>query len=323
MKVLVTGGAGYIGSVVCEQLVARGDTVSVVDNFYQGHREAVRGCGLVIHADIRSASYLKDIFADIVPDAVIHLAALVAVEDSVRLPGLYYAVNGMGTLNVLEAMAAAGTHRLVFASSAAVYGNLPPDPVDEGHPVAPLHSYGQTKSWGEQMAKAFAFAHDMSATCFRFFNVAGATAQHGEWHNPETHLVPAIVGAAMSGEPVTIYGSDYRTRDGTALRDFIDVRDIARAHIAALDAPRGCRVYNLGSGAGYTCLEVVKAVAKASRRKIETIMAPRRAGDIAGMVADASKAQRELGWIPQYTLMDIAQGAWDWAWAHPGGYHAG
>lgn len=321
MRVLVTGGAGYIGSVVVEQLLARGAEVVVLDNFRQGHAKAVVGAE-IIHCDVYAQE--PDLRAHMMrnrPEAVIHLAALVSVEDSVKHPVHYYEDNLMGTFHVLDAMRRARVPRLVYASSAAVYGDLPGQVVTEAAIPMPVNVYGETKLWGELMCRDFARQYGWTGYAFRFFNVAGATERNGEYHSPETHLFPCVLQAALENLPIQVYGTDWPTKDGTALRDFIHVSDIARALVEACHTDRkGFGVYNLGTGQAYTVKEVISAIERASGRTIPIDPQPRRTGDVVGLWADPQKALGELGWRPIYALEDMARSAWAWASAHPEGY---
>lgn len=320
MKVLVTGGAGYIGSVVVEQLVQRGCSVVVLDNFFQGHRKAVQAGAEILNRDITDDG-LGGILKKLSLDAVIHLAALVSVEESTVNPERYHQVNVVGTFNVLDAMREAKVKRVVFASSAAVYGPQKAGAaIKETATLRPDNAYGMGKLRGEQMVNAFSLSFDWAACALRFFNVAGATEAHGEDHNPETHLFPCIVNAALQGRPVSIYGKDWRTGDGTPLRDFVHVSDIAAGIIAGLDVPEGYHVYNLGSGQGYTCLDAVNAVARAAGTTIKVNLEGRRPGDIEGMVATYQRTAADLGWKPARDLQAMADSAWKWAAAHRRGY---
>lgn len=320
MKILVTGGAGYIGSVVVEQLVARGDDVVVLDNFFQGHRKAVLPGVEVLRGDI-SKDGLGAVFKKVAPEAVIHLAALVSVEESVANPERYHQVNVVGTFNVLDGIREAKIKRVVFASSAAVYGPQKAGAmIKESATLRPDNAYGTGKARGEQMMNAFSLSFDLAACSLRFFNVAGATDAHGEDHDPETHLVPCIIRAALKNEAVPIYGTDWLTEDGTPLRDFVHVSDIAAGIIAGLNVPAGYHVYNLGSGKGYTCLDVVRAIEKASGLAVKVRLMGRRPGDIDGMLASFQRASTELEWKPSRDLQAMADSAWKWAAARPGGY---
>jgi UDP-glucose 4-epimerase len=307
MRVLVTGGAGFIGSEVVKQLIEAKHEPIVVDDLTQGHVKAVPVP--VVRCDIANFQHLRSVFALMKPEAVIHLAALVSVSDSVSKPGDYWRTNVVGTLNVLDCMIEQNLRTLVFASSAAVYGDFY-GAACEHYPCTPTNPYAQSKLMAEQMIQSYG----IDATCFRFFNVGGA----GEDHDPETHLIPNVC-RALRGQPLNVYGFDYPTKDGTALRDYVHVSDIARAHIMALGRP-GFNVYNLGNGCGFTCLELVRAVEVAAGETIPIVMCGRRPGDIPGFIADYSKAYAELGWQPKCDLETIARDAVAWSLAHPEGY---
>ncbi|SMH49451.1 UDP-glucose 4-epimerase GalE [Maritimibacter sp. HL-12] len=317
-KVLVCGGAGYIGSHMVRQLVAAGFEPVVFDNLSQGHAAAVEGVPLV-RGDLLDPAALAAVFAGHEFDAVYHFAALISVGDSVIAPELYYRNNVVGALNLLDAMRTAGVGRIVFSSTAAVYGNPRTDKIAETHPQAPINPYGWSKLMMEQILADHARAHGIRAVSFRYFNAAGADpgGAIGEAHDPETHLVPNILCAALGLRPMLeIFGDDYDTSDGTCVRDYIHVNDIASAHLAALDwmdAHEGAHVFNLGNGSGFSNLEVLEAARKVTGIDIPHRIRPRREGDAGTLVADSAKAQSHLGWRPQHSgIEEIIESAWAW-----------
>lgn len=320
--VLVTGGAGYIGSHACQALARAGYAPVALDNMSYGHEWAVR-FGPLVRADILDRAALDRAFAEHRPEAVMHFAAFTYVGESVTDPGKYYRNNLASTLNLLEAMRDHGCARLVFSSSCAVYGLPQTLPLTEDHPQAPMNPYGATKAMSERMMADFGAAHGLRSVCLRYFNAAGADPDGGlgEDHDPETHLIPLAVEAALGRRgPLSVFGADYPTPDGTAVRDYVHVQDLAQAHVAALrrmergGAEGACsEAFNLGLGQGYSVAQVLAAVEAVSGRKVPHSMAPRRAGDPPMLVAEPSLAMRELDWKPQFTrLEDIVATAWAW-----------
>lgn len=322
MKLLVTGGAGYVGSVVAHQLVEAGYETFVLDDFSKGHRRAVPEGARLLECDLLDAGRVRDAFYEGF-DGVLHFAALSLVGESVEQPERYYRTNVCGTLNLLEAMRETNVPRLVFSSTAAVYGEPIEVPIPETAPALPSNPYGASKLAVDRMIGAVAGARGTSATSLRYFNVAGASGPFGEDHHPETHLIPLVLRAAAEGSAVKIFGVDYPTRDGTAVRDYIHVEDLGRAHLLALQAagPGEHRVYNLGNGAGFSVREVVEAARRVTGKDIEAVEAPRRAGDPPELVASSEKIRMELGWKPQKpSLEDMISDAWIWMQEHPEGY---
>ena len=324
MRVLVTGGAGYIGSVVTEQLLGDGHEVVVYDNLSKGHREAVvRGAELVI-ADLVDAEKLNQTLRERRIEAVIHMAALSLVGESVEKPSKYYQNNVVAGLVLLEAMLACDVKRLVFSSTAAVYGEPEAQPIQESAPTNPTNPYGETKLAFEHALRWYDGAYGLRYASLRYFNAAGATEKCGEDHDPETHIIPITLQAAAGKRShVEIYGEDYPTPDGTCIRDYIHVIDLARAHIQALGAlSEGSRIYNLGcGGAGYSVREVIDTAARVTGKEIPTRFGPRRAGDPAILVASSDRIKTELGWRPQFQDLGlIIESAWRWMQAHPNGY---
>ena len=325
MRFLVTGGAGYIGSVVTVQLLEDGHEVVVLDNLSKGHRRAVPEGASFVRGDLLDAQRLARVLATGF-DGVLHFAALSLVGESVRHPERYYRTNVMGTLNLLEGMLPAGIPRLVFSSTAAVYGEPEKVPIPETAQAHPTNPYGGSKLAVDNLIGFYAAAHGLRATSLRYFNVAGASGQFGEDHQPETHLIPLVLEvAAERRTSVEIYGTDYPTPDGTAIRDYIHIEDLAQAHLVALEAakPKEHRIYNLGNGTGFSVREVLRSVQEVTGRKIKTIEAPRRAGDPAVLVATSRKIQEELGWAPKKPDLEaMVSDAWEWIQVHPLGYRS-
>src|SRR5689334_12821610 len=326
MRVLVTGGAGYIGSVVTEQLIGDGHEVVVYDNLSKGHRDAVVAGAELVEGDLGDVEKLKQTLAGRGIEAVIHMAASSLVGESVEKPNKYYHNNLSNGLVLLDAMLACDVKRLVFSSTAAVYGELEAQPIEETAPSNPTNPYGETKLAFEHSMKWFDRAFGLRYASLRYFNAAGATANCGEDHDPETHIIPITLQAATGKRShVEIYGEDYPTPDGTCIRDYIHVVDLARAHIQALAAlSDGSRIYNLGcGGAGYSVKEVIDTAQRVTGREIPTKFGPRRAGDPAILVASSDRIKSELGWQPQFQDLEmIVDSAWRWMQDHPNGYSA-
>jgi UDP-glucose 4-epimerase len=325
MRVLVTGGAGYIGSVVTEQLIGDGNEVVVYDNLSKGHRDAVVAGAEFVEADLLNSDKLKQTLHERQIEAVIHMAASSLVGESVEHPNKYYQNNVIAGLVLLDAMLACDVKRLVFSSTAAVYGEPETQPIEETAPTTPTNPYGETKLTFEHALKWYDRAYALRYASLRYFNAAGATQHCGEDHDPETHIIPITLQAAAGKRPrVEIYGEDYPTPDGTScIRDYIHVIDLARAHIQALAAlDEGSRIYNLGcGGAGYSVREVIETAQRVTRREIPTHVGPRRAGDPATLVASSDRIKADLGWQPQFQdLSMIIDSAWRWMQQHPNGY---
>ena len=324
MRVLVTGGAGYIGSVVTEELIAGGHEAVVYDDLSKGHRGAVAPGAAFVRGDLADGETLRRALSEHAAEAVIHMAASSLVGESVTDPAKYYRNNVAAGLSLLEAMRACGVTRLVFSSTAAVYGEPEKQPIEETDAVAPTNPYGETKLAFERALAWYERAYGLRYASLRYFNAAGATRRCGEAHDPETHLIPIILQAAAGRRPhVEVYGEDYPTRDGTCVRDYIHVVDLALAHVLALGIlGERSAVYNLGCGGdGYTVRQVIEAAREVTGREITARVGPRRPGDPAVLVASSDRIRRELGWEPRHQqLHAIIGSAWDWMQAHPNGY---
>ena len=317
MRVVVTGGAGYIGSVVVEALIEQGHDVLVVDNLVKGHRDAVPRKADFAHVDLSENGRMTRLLRDFQADAVVHMAAYSLVGESVSQPAAYYDNNLRRGLSLLTAMEAAGVKRIVFSSTAAVYGEPVKQPIEEQDLTAPTNPYGETKLAFERVLRWYAAAYGLSSISLRYFNAAGASLCCGERHDPETHLIPLVLDVAAGRRPnITVFGNDYQTRDGTCVRDYIHVLDLADAHVAALLAlqPGGdCRSYNQGGGdQGFSVLEIIESAKRITRRDIPVVFAPRRAGDPATLIASSQRIQHDLDWSPRHGLDEIVTSAWDW-----------
>jgi UDP-glucose 4-epimerase len=322
MRLLVTGGAGYIGSIVGRHLVDAGHEVVVLDNLANGHRAAVPSGAELVVADLLDPRAVADAVTSEL-DGVLHFAALALVAESVSHPERYYRTNVGGTLHLLEAMDAAGVRRLVFSSTCAVYGQPDEVPIAETAIPRPVNAYGASKLSVDLMIRDFCRAHGLGAVSLRYFNVAGASRGLGEDHDPETHLIPNILRVALGAAPeVNVYGTDYSTDDGTAVRDYIHIEDLAVAHLLALEATREGehRMFNLGSGTGFSVRQVIETVRSVTGREILAREAPRRPGDSPVLVAASDRIKAELGWEPSKTLEEMVADAWTFAQAHPDGY---
>ena len=344
MRVLVTGGAGYVGSVSVEAFVAAGHDVIVLDDLSKGHRAAVDPAARLVEGSYGDPGFLRALLRDTPVDAVLHCAARSLVGESIANPALYYRENVAGGVVLLEALREAGVKRLVFSSTAAVYGTPASVPIREDAVHAPINPYGETKRAFEGGLRWYAGAYGLRSVSLRYFNVAGASAANGEVHDPETHLIPNVLAAVEGRGEVTVFGTDYPTADGTCIRDYIHVEDLARAHLLALEAtapddPRtagatptpgagagegaAAIALNLGNGGGFSVREVLAAVEATTGRAVPHRVGPRRAGDPPVLVADASRARTVLGWEPAHPdLEEIVASAWAWRRAHPGGYGA-
>ena len=331
--VLVTGGAGYIGSVVCQTLLERGHAVVVLDSLEEGHSNALPPKGIFFQGDLGDEAFLKKIFDSYPIGAVLHLAAYCLVGESVQDPGKYYENNVSKGLVLLKAMRVFGVKKIVFSSTAAVYGEPIFTPITENHPPQPINPYGHSKLIFEQILDWYQKAHGLKYVTFRYFNAAGAMDRLGEDHHPETHLIPLILRRALReiqdsldeklNEPLTVFGLDYPTPDGSCVRDYIHIRDLALAHVLALERIDGLqeRIFNLGNGRGFSVLEVIEAAGQVIGRDIPYLQGGRRPGDPAVLVAASDKAHKILGWEPRYAeLKEIVASAWNWHQQFPKGY---
>jgi UDP-glucose 4-epimerase len=328
-RILVTGGAGYVGAVSVEAFVAAGHDVVVLDDLSTGHRSAVPDGARLIVGDYTDRATAAAVFAEESIDAVLHCAARSLVGESIEQPARYFGDNVGGGIRFLETARTAGVMRFVLSSSAAVYGIPDTTPISEDAPLRPVNPYGESKRSLEAAMAWYGRAYGMRAVSLRYFNVAGATDAVGEDHDPETHLIPAILRSVEAGRTVTIYGGDYPTRDGTNVRDYIHVADLADAHLRAIEATAaeaglvddGLLVCNLGNGDGFTNLEVLRAAETVVGRAIPHQIGARRPGDPPTLVASAARAADVLGWRPQRpSLEEMIGSAWAWRRAHPGGY---
>lgn len=325
MAILVTGGAGYIGSVVVEDLVNAGEQVSVLDNLSRGHREAVSAGAQFYEGNIGDKDLVRRICDENKITAVMHFSAFAYVGESVSKPDIYYQNNTFQTIAFLDALLDCGVKNLVFSSTCASYGEPQYVPIDEKHPQSPANPYGWSKLFVEQILKDYSSAFGLTFVALRYFNACGATETHGEHHDPETHIIPLVLEAAIGKRQyVSIFGGDYPTPDGTAIRDYIHVSDISSAHLAAVrylkDGGKP-EFINLGNGQGYSVLEVVEAARKVTGKPIEANIEPRREGDPSRLIADASKARDVLGWELKFRdLESIIESAWQWHQANPDGY---
>lgn len=327
MRILVTGGAGYIGSITAEHLLDKGHEVMVLDNLSTGHRAAVPDAAEFVEGSIADQALVLDIVQRYQPEVVLHFAAFSLVGESMKQPGRYFENNTIGTLLLLKSLLQGGVRKFVLSSTAALFGTPERVPIDESAPIQPASVYGESKYLIERALEWYRQTHGLGYTTLRYFNAAGASEQLGEDHNPETHLIPIILDvAAGNREAVQVFGDDYPTPDGTCIRDYIDVRDLARAHqlaATALEAGTG-NAYNLGSGKGFSVKEVIEVCRQVTGADIPVHVTGRRPGDPAVLVADSTKISHELGWHRQHrNLEDTVESAWLWKVSHPTGYDAG
>jgi len=321
VKVLVTGGAGYIGSVTTERLLDSGHEAVVFDSLERGHRAAVDRRAGFVKGDLRDKRKITSAMADVKPDAVMHFAAYALVGESMEKPEMYFGNNLAGGVNLAEAMLGAGVKKIVFSSTCATYGQPEQVPITEDERQRPTNPYGESKLLLEKVLGWYRQLHGFQTVFLRYFNACGATEKFGEDHDPETHIIPIVLQVALGKrEKVTIYGEDYDTPDGTCLRDYIHIVDLAQAHILALtSAVSG--PFNLGNGNGYSVKEVIETARQVTGHPIPAAVGPRRPGDPARLVAAAKKARETLGWKPRYgDLRSIVESAWNWHRAHPEGY---
>jgi UDP-glucose 4-epimerase len=315
-NVLVTGGAGYVGSVCCAELLRKGHSVTIVDDLSTGYREAVPAGAAFFQIDIGNQSAMQSLVSHIHFDAVFHFAAKALIPESVSNPGMFFQHNVASGIVLLEVLRAAGIKNFVFSSSAAVYGTPEHVPIEEDDPKQPVNSYGETKLMFERILEWYCRAYGWSVTALRYFNASGATAELGERHDPETHIIPLLLQAAAGERKVFhIYGDEYDTPDGTCLRDYVHVLDIASAHICALQNLNnpGMRAYNIGLGKSYSVREVCDAAAEVTGRNIPLRVSARREGDPAMLCASPKRIMHELGWNPQHSsVREIIESAWQW-----------
>jgi UDP-glucose 4-epimerase len=321
MKILVVGGAGYIGSVCAELLLDEGNDVAILDNLSEGHRRAVDPRAKFFHTDLEDRARTLSILREIEPDAVMHFAASALVGESMENPSKYFRNNIANGLNLLDAMVALEVPRLIFSSTCAIFG--PPEglPIDEAMPTRPINPYGESQLAFEKLLRWYGEIHGLQFVSLRYFNAAGASEEFGEDHRLETHLIPNVLKVALGEKPqLEIFGTDYDTSDGTCIRDYIHIVDLARAHILALRANKS-DFYNLGTGGGSSVREVIDCCRKITGRKIDIVEKPRRAGDPPRLIASSEKIKRELGWQPQFQSLEaIVESAWKWHQKFPGGY---
>jgi len=326
MRVLVTGGAGYIGSVVADHLLRAGHTVTVLDNLIMGWREAVPAQAEFIQADTGDETALDALFARHKFDAVLHFAALIEAGESVTVPERYFENNSLRTLTLLRVMLRHEVERFVFSSTAAVYGEPETVPIPEDHPLAPTNPYGESKLMVEQTLRWLHSAHGLRYASLRYFNAAGATPERGEAHRSESHLIPLILQVPLGQRDcISIFGTDYPTKDGTCIRDYIHVDDLASAHLLALQGleKHETLICNLGSGSGFSVREIIEIARKVTGHAIPVRECPRRPGDAAVLIASSDKARRMLGWRPQFSDVEsVIASAWQWHKSHPRGYRS-
>jgi UDP-glucose 4-epimerase len=323
LKILVTGGAGYIGGTVALRLLAAGHNVLIYDNFSHGHRDLVPTGIQLIEGDLADREQLTRIFRDEQVDAVMHFAALIEAGESMKQPEIFFRNNTASTLSLLEAMLASGVDRLVFSSTAAVYGEPRSTPIEEDAVLAPTNAYGESKLLVEHMLTWLNRIHGLRYASLRYFNVAGAVEGRGEAHEPESHLIPLILDVALGRrKSIKVFGQDYPTPDGTCIRDYVHVGDLADAHILALDAlgTHSRLIYNIGNGHGFSVREVVESVRRVTGHPIPLLEEPRRPGDPAVLVASSKRIMDELGWKPRFSALDdIVRSAWIWHQQRYGG----
>lgn len=326
MKILVTGGAGYIGSIVAAELIAAGHEAVVFDNLAQGHRAAVPTEAAFIQGDLRDADAVARLFRQHTGfDGIMHFASYTLVGESMQQPLMYLRDNLLAGANLLEQAVAHGVGRFILSSTANLFDDPQRIPIESDEQIVPGSPYGESKYFLERTLHWFERIYGLRYACLRYFNAAGCTPDRGEAHHPETHLIPVVLEVALGKRPkVMIFGNDYPTKDGTCIRDYIHVVDLAQAHILALDAigTIGSRKYNLGNGSGFSVLEVIESVRRITGHPIPAEVGPRRPGDPAVLIASSDQIRSELGWKPCYPAIDqIVSSAWEWRQRHPNGYH--
>ena len=323
MNILVTGGAGYIGSVTAEALLNAGHSVTVYDSLVTGHRAAIPEGAVFIQADLSDSHALVETLTNKMFHAVMHFAAFIEAGESMKDPGRFYQNNFANSLTLMETAVRAGVKRFVLSSTAAVYQSSE-EPLTEESPLGPTNVYGHTKLMVEQVLERYRQIHGLHFAALRYFNACGALNGRGEAHRPESHLIPLVLGVPLGKrDSAQIYGTDYPTPDGTCVRDYVHIADLASAHLFALDGlqEHDCLIYNLGSGNGYSVREVIETARQVTGHQIPVNELPRRPGDSARLVASSDKIKRELGWKPKHdSLHEIISSAWDWHKSHPNGY---
>jgi UDP-glucose 4-epimerase len=324
MKVVATGGAGYIGATTVQSLIESGHEVVVFDNLAKGHAQAVPDSVPLVQGDVGDRAALDSLFREHRPEAVLHFAAWIEAGESMLVPEKYFRNNSASTLTLLESMMANGVNKLIFSSTAALYGEPQRIPIQEDDPLKPTNTYGESKLLVERMLTWLHRIHGFRYASLRYFNAAGSNGFSGELHEPESHLIPLVLQVASGQrEHISIYGTDYPTEDGTCIRDYIHVSDLADAHVLALEAldEHAVLIYNLGNGAGFSVRQVIESARRVTRKAIKAVEAARRPGDPAVLVASSDKIRRELHWRPKYPDLEaIVSSAWEWLQKHPHGY---
>lgn len=324
MRVIVTGGAGYIGATTVQSLLESGHEVVVYDNLSKGHAGAIPSSARLIQGDIADREHLDSVVRDYRPEAVLHFAAVIEAGESMKVPEKYFRNNSASTLTLLESMLANGIGKFIFSSTAALYGEPERTPIREDDALKPTNAYGESKLLVEHMLAWFHRIHGLRYASLRYFNAAGSNGLSGELHDPESHLIPIILQAAAGRrQHVSIFGTDYPSEDGTCVRDYIHVSDLAEAHVLALEAlsVRDKLIYNLGNGKGFSVREVIESARRVTGKQIKAVESPRRPGDPAVLVASSDRIKKELKWTPKHpNLDDIVASAWEWMLKHPYGY---
>ena len=324
MRVVATGGAGYIGATTVQSLIQSGHEVVVFDNLAKGHAQALPDSVRLVQGDVGDCARLDALFREYRPEAVLHFAAWIEAGESMLVPEKYFRNNSASTLTLLESMMANGVNKLIFSSTAALYGEPQRIPIQEDDPLKPTNTYGESKLLVERMLAWFHRIHGFRYASLRYFNAAGSNGRSGELHEPESHLIPLVLQVASGRrEHISIYGTDYPTQDGTCIRDYIHVSDLADAHVLALEALDNHEVliYNLGNGAGFSVRQVIESARQVTGKAIKAVEAARRPGDPAVLVASSDKIRRELNWRPKYPDLEaIVSSAWDWLQKNPHGY---
>lgn len=326
MKILVTGGAGYIGSFMTKKLIDDGHEVLVIDSLNRGHRKALDKRAKLIIKDLLHPEFLEDVFSKYTFDAVIHFAGLISMEESIKKPGMYFVHNVFSVVNILNKLKEQKVKNFIFSSTAGVYGDPIQIPIPESHPTKPKNPYGESKLMVERILSWYGFSYGINFVSLRYFNAAGGAldGSMGEDHGPETHIIPNAIRSAMDGSQFALYGTDYQTRDGTCVRDYIHVLDLVEAHVVALERlseMQGSFFYNVGTGEGYTNKEIIEMVKKVSGIDFSVKIEGRRPGDAEVLIADPKKIKSELGFSPRFSdLKTIVESAWKWHKGHPRGY---